>query len=353
MNKIAIILTDNTESSIKTLSEEIASGLSGVYSVDIFSIKQNNIFSKTDNIKPLKKYFWALRRYDIIHLQTAIPISFAPLIKLFHPNATLLSTEHDFGLNYFRNTLPFIKSFFLGLSLNIGKRFCIKNSYPSNALFFDTTKKKKITSRYAVVYNGIRDFYSLTDNSINNTTKTVVKKIVVVGNYYYSKGMDLILSIVRDYPDIEFHLFGDVLNGLTTLKKKELQPIITRKNVFIHGKVERNFFINFLMNERCIVCIPSRSESFSLVALEAMASAHPIVVSNIPVFHEITDSSFAVMFNIDDIASLKQSINYAFHNYDELGYNAREMFLDKFTSKKMIDEYHQLYDSLLKIRIKQ
>jgi len=119
------------------------------------------------------------------------------------------------------------------------------------------------------------------------------------------------------------------------------------QRIFIYGKVERQEFIDFLNKKECVVCIPSRSESFSLVAIEAMATSHPLVVSNIPVFNEITNADVSVMFKIDDINSLKLSIEHAFVNYETLSLNGREMFLRKFTVNKMTLDYKKLYREIL------
>ena len=45
-----------------------------------------------------------------------------------------------------------------------------------------------------------------------NHKKEQTIRVVAVGNYYYSKGIDLIMSIVNDTPDIEYHLFGNVFS---------------------------------------------------------------------------------------------------------------------------------------------
>ena len=346
MIKLAIILASNVESSIRIISEDIVSNLPDFYSVDIFSIKYSS--KTTDNIKPLSKYFWRLRRYDIIHLQAALPISLAIIIRIFHPGVYLLSTEHDFGWKYFRNTLPFIKRSILRLLLYIGRGVCHKNSYPSYSLFHDVTGKQDLSSRYAVVYNGIQDYFSTLEITEAKAKGILSKKVVVAGNYYYSKGIDLILSVVEELSDIEFHLFGDILNGLDEQKRKELQYKITRDNVYIYGKVERKVFLDFLKHEKCVVCIPSRSESFCLVALEAMALQRPIVVSDIPVFYELTNKSFAVVFDLKNIESLKLSLRQGFSEYEILASNARKMYLDHYTVDKLSMGYDMLYRSLVR-----
>jgi len=50
---------------------------------------------------------------------------------------------------------------------------------------------------------------------------------------------------------------------------------------------------------------------------------------------------------IDDINSLKLSIEHAFVNYETLSLNGREMFLRKFTVNKMTLDYKKLYREIL------
>ena len=341
--KIAIILAYNAESSIRLLSEDIVTYQPNMFSIDIFSMKYNSRFS-TDNIKPLYKHLGELKSYDIFHLQAALPISLAMGFRILFPRACLLSTEHDFGWKYFRKTLPLYKSLLLRLLLYCGRKSCHLNTFPSYSLFQDVTGLSEVNSHFAVVHNGIQDQFSFLDNPDYLSKSSSNKKIVVVGNYYFSKGIDLMLSIVEELEEIEFHFFGNVFNGLSKQKYKSIENLVKRDNVYIYGKVDRFLLLEFLYQEKCVVCIPSRSESFCLVALEAMASKHPIVISNIPVFHEIADEKFSIMFDLENIKSLKKAVLQAFNRYDYLAPNARVMYLNHFTVDKMVNGYYKLYN---------
>lgn len=343
--KIAIILTDNTESSVRTITDAISSNLPNYFIIEIFSLKKNNPLPP-ENIKYLFNNIRHLKNFDIIHLQTALPISFALLIRLMYPKVKLISTDHDFGWNYFKNTLPLYKSLILRFFLYLGRNACHLNTFPSNSLFNAISENKFLNKKHIVVYNGISDFYFPKRDNIFLQANSI-KKIVVVGNYFFSKGIDLIFSVIKDFPDIEFHLFGDILNGVSDKILSNIEDTLNQKNVFIHGKVSRKTFLNYLKHENCVVCIPSRSESFCLVALEGMASEHPLVLSNIPVFHELTNRDFSRIFDLNDIDSLKKAINEAFLNYNDLAVNSRKVFVDKFTELCMANEYQKVYENLL------
>jgi L-malate glycosyltransferase len=346
MTKLAIIIADNIESSIRIISEDIACKLPNIYAVEIFSIKNNAEYS-ADHIKPVFANFWKLKDYDIIHLHAAIPISLGILIRLLFRNVKIISTEHDFGWKYFKNTLPIYKSLILRLSLYVGRKLCHKNIYPSYSLLKDVKGKSNLSNSSAVVYNGISDCRQVPKIIQTTPGEKLTMRVVVVGNYYFSKGIDLIMSIVNDMPEIEFHFFGDVFNGLSEQEYIDIQKKLDNKRIVIHGKIERKEYIDFLNQYKSVVCIPSRSEVCPLVAIEAMAIGRPLVVSDIPVFHEIIDEDVAVIFDLDVIKSLKSSIRLAFDNYNRLSVGARNLFIKKYSVKKMSKQYENHYRQML------
>jgi glycosyltransferase involved in cell wall biosynthesis len=213
-------------------------------------------------------------------------------------------------------------------------------------LFRDVYGEIETNNCRAVVYNGIQDYFLSQKNSHAEHIDDITMRVVVVGNYYYSKGIDLVMSIVNDTPDIEYHLFGNVFSGLSKQKRLKLQKKI-KKNVITHGKVERKVFTKFLTDNKCVVCIPSRTEVCSLVAIEALVSSHPMVVSDIPVFHEIINEDVAMIFDLDVIESLKSSLRLAFVNYNRLSNGARKLFLNKYTVEKMSKQYEYYYREML------
>jgi glycosyltransferase involved in cell wall biosynthesis len=83
------------------------------------------------------------------------------------------------------------------------------------------------------------------------------------------------------------------------------------------------------------------------VAIEALVSRRPMVVSDIPVFHEIINEDVAMIFDLDVIESLKSSLRLAFVNYNRLSTGARKLFLKKYTVEKMSKQYENYYREML------
>jgi glycosyltransferase involved in cell wall biosynthesis len=108
-----------------------------------------------------------------------------------------------------------------------------------------------------------------------------------------------------------------------------------------------------LYSRASIYAATARYEPLGMAALEAAFSRCAIVANDIPSFREIWGDS-VLYFRTNDAASLAESIRMLNADrpmrraYAELAYSrARE----RFTTKRMIDEYLQLYRSLASVRI--
>ncbi len=63
-----------------------------------------------------------------------------------------------------------------------------------------------------------------------------------------------------------------------------------------------------LLSKALFVVIPSRHECQSIVALEALASGKPVIVSDIPEFDFVTERGAGISFRTGDALSLARSL---------------------------------------------
>ena len=105
-----------------------------------------------------------------------------------------------------------------------------------------------------------------------------------------------------------------------------------------------------LYSRASIYAATSRYEPFSMSALEAAFSRCAIVANDIPSFREIWGDA-AVYFRANDADSLAAAIRRLGRQREvRQGYanRAYQRARECFTAKRMIDEYQQLYDTLLR-----
>ena len=123
-------------------------------------------------------------------------------------------------------------------------------------------------SRCFLCYSGVKDYFNLEKNLINNKFLNQNKiDICFIGNLIERKFPDIILKALNEIDNIEFevHFIGEgyMLNFLKNYKTKQ------NINVQFHGKLERSKVYEILSKCELLVML-SKNETFGLVYLEAM-----------------------------------------------------------------------------------
>ena len=106
------------------------------------------------------------------------------------------------------------------------------------------------------------------------------QRIGFFGSSDHRKGVDVLIravSIVKQrFPDVILDIWGRVVNEDLRCLRDLLQDLYVSQNVEFRGFCEN---VSQHMANYDLIVVPSRAESFSLVALEAMAAAVPVVVT--------------------------------------------------------------------------
>jgi glycosyltransferase involved in cell wall biosynthesis len=106
-------------------------------------------------------------------------------------------------------------------------------------------------------------------------------RVLYVGRFERRKGFDLACDafsrVLRTSVDIHFEIVGGTLNEARDQLSPELFQILTNEpRVRFHGVVSRHELDRHYLDSDVVV-MPSRYESFGLVAIEAMAAASPVI----------------------------------------------------------------------------
>jgi len=149
--------------------------------------------------------------------------------------------------------------------------------------------------RIVVVHEEARDVYSkfvdastleviplgVNPDEFEFTERRDTHSLVAIGSLRERKGYDVLLealaTVSETHPDVHLDVFGkgpqrEALEGLAI-------DLGVESNVTFHGFVDQSVLKEHIADARAFVH-PSRSESFSLVRLEAMAGGCPVVVTN-------------------------------------------------------------------------
>ncbi|MCX6792284.1 MAG: glycosyltransferase family 1 protein [Candidatus Gottesmanbacteria bacterium] len=130
------------------------------------------------------------------------------------------------------------------------------------------------------------------------------KYFLYVGNAYPHKNLDVLLRAFSNMNDVKLVLVGKDDYFYKRLKQTDSVKLLKDKLIF-KTNVSDNELVTLYQNALACV-LPSLMEGFGLPALEALANNCPVIVSDIPVFHEILGSS-AIYFDprsADDLTKI-------------------------------------------------
>jgi glycosyltransferase involved in cell wall biosynthesis len=168
--------------------------------------------------------------------------------------------------------------------------------------------------------------------------------VLFTGRLDYQKGVDIVLNSIQ-------HLELQRQNGIvykicgTGPMREEVERFAEeRSNVNYLGYVPDDELLQ-LYKDASLFLMPSRRETFGLVAMEAMSSGTPVIVTDIPGPRTFVRASFGRMVPPEDSKALAESIQWFYHLFleqpDELramASNAREACVKEYDWENVADK---------------
>lgn len=211
------------------------------------------------------------------------------------------------------------------------------------------------SNRISKVYNGINLKKFNPENNSHTLRKEwnlseAVPLIGAIGRMVREKGFEFLINavpdVVKTVPDATFLIVGE------GPLKKELEDL--SKRLKIEKRIVFTGFrndINDILAAIDVLVMPSLTEGFPMVTLEAMAMSKPIVATDIDgITEQITDGENGILVPPKDHIALSQSILKLIHDKDfsiKLGMSARDRVEQEFSVEKMVEETEKVYLSLL------
>lgn len=294
-------------------------------------IKELPLLNDAD-IVSIAHFWYALRKYDIVHLHLSHAAVLCAVALAISPN------------HYSRKVI----CHFHGLIAN-PKHY---RAYTQGVCVSKTVeiyvREKMPWMRTWCVYNGIDIDKAVRSLPLLPSSGTAMR-IGYLARMSEGKGHeDLIkaFAMLGKNRDVELILGGDgkLMSYLQNLVKEMNLVGRVRFLGFIDPKDAFSFWKSV-----DIACFPSYTEGFGLSMLEAMASHLPIVAYANPVYLEVFDGA-AVLVPIGDIEKLSCSLKKLLDNkdlrsrYGKLAYERAE----KFSKDVMVDQVLSIYNEILR-----
>lgn len=313
---------------------------------------QTNFVEELNEMRILQTIFVKYMKdwkFDLISLQDAPFFYFAEFLKEYY-NAPIVTTIHLSTRlsNYIDpkdQSFPFI--FYM-----IQKEFhCFIRS--DKVVTVSYAYKEMLENLYLfkrniyVIHNGV-DSKKLLDVNFDIELKNKLSKgkklVVFVGRMVCSKGIELILDVIKNLPDHMFILISNLspifeLISPLAIKVEKLKNEVDNLDWLRNVDDDLKFRI---MKVADIGIVPSLHEPFGLVALEWLAIGTPLIVSNVGGLVEFCNESNSTL-----IEPTKEALEFAIkcHHLDrkkvENGVQTAKSFSWKLTAEKLKNVYSE------------
>lgn len=169
-----------------------------------------------------------------------------------------------------------------------------------------------------------------------------VPQLLCIGRLVTQKGQETLLkALARVKRPWRLDICGDGPERLRLERLTESLGMLPRvRFVGVVNDVRRR------LAEADLFCLPSRWEGQGIVVLEAAASATPLLLSDLPVFHEWFDETSAQFVPVDDVEAWATSIEQSLQQPAfaiQSAQRARAIVLERGTREKMAEAYDALY----------
>ena len=289
-----------------------------------------------DEIKRTRRIFRDLRRmlktekYDVAHINTSLgkfgiarDYIIAKKIKKKSPYTKIVVHYHcDIGYQ--------IKS-------KRSKKYLMRLARLADENIVLCKSSEKYLSDLGVSSRVLPNFIS--DDLIKETRKVVSEKIeraFFVGRVQRAKGVMEIISLAKDFQDIEFRLAGAI--------SKEVLELELPKNISLLGPMAHDDVI-CEMDDADIFIFPSHTEGFSVALLESMARGLPAIATDVGANADMLSDGCGEIVSARDIEGMRAAI-LRIMDKDIRGSVSRRLaqkVRDEYSISRVIERLREIY----------
>ena len=199
-------------------------------------------------------------------------------------------------------------------------------------------------SKNCTIISNPLPFYSSASSHLNN------QKIIVVGSHSFNKGYDLLLlawhQIAHNYAHYTLEIFGklDRVGTFITLANQ-----LNVSNVIFKEPV---LDIQTEMLQADFLVLPSRSEGFGMVLIEAMACGLPVIAFDCPsgprdIITQHVDGILVPPENVNKLAAAIESLLIDSNLKNKMGGNAKKK-AKNYNPDLIMSQWELLFNNLKK-----
>lgn len=225
----------------------------------------------------------------------------------------LILSQHD--MIYFKHRKPPVD---LSLPLRLGWRLFHLTYWPQRftlsrgdalVTVSETSKKEMKDARLfrgeiTVIYNASGSEGEISRSPVEHSQR---KKLIYMGSFMPYKNVETLVRGMSKLPDLELHL----LSRVPSRRRRTLQRLASGAggSVIWHDGVSDSEYHGLLDSALALVTA-SFDEGFGIPIIEAQSRGIPVVVSDIPIFHEVAgpDSLYFAPNSPDEFSTMVKTL---------------------------------------------
>jgi len=214
--------------------------------------------------------------------------------------------------------------------------FCVSNALSEVSL--EIIKKNPIT-----IYNGI----NCSHQAYHAPKDFKIIRFLCIGRLTHEKGYDLAIrafcKVFSKFPNITLDIIGEGVE-----KDKLEQIALNHPNIRFLGALNHQESLH-MITESHIILVPSRYESFGLVAIEAGMMGRPVIASQVGGLKEIVNTQTGVLVFPDNLDEWVKAMIYFIQHPQQievLGKYAYSWVRKHFSASNMINHYLNYYQQI-------
>lgn len=145
----------------------------------------------------------------------------------------------------------------------------------------DLIREKRLTRRPVFVVPNAAD--ATPSGIVDRPVSARARRIVYMGSFMPYKNVDTLVRAAALLPDWELHL----LSRIDDRTRARLSALAPEARLVFHNGTPEHEYHELLATSR-VLASASKDEGFGIPLIEAMAHGTPVVVSDIPIFHEVS-----------------------------------------------------------------
>ena len=253
-------------------------------------------------------------------------------------------SDLDFFMKFRKDLIPLAikiltnSSKIVFISNAISNRF-FQKSWPKNL-------KVELKLKSKIILNGIDDFW------INNRSLVIENKkrynILYIGNFGNNKNvlglLKAVVGLKNKYPKLKIFLVGK-----NESQNKRIKQLVEQNSQYIKylGPIYDKTELLNLYRSCSIFAMPSFSETFGLVYLEALSQGLPVICSRNQGIDGVFNSIIGEFIQPSSVKSIENGLDLIISNYSKYN-NLTNLDLSRFKWEEVSKEYFSIYEQIVK-----